>query len=136
MAALGAATAAERAALGGAAAPPEGSRAQFWAALAALGRERAAAVFEAHPAHCAELLAAATRTDPPLLTPSRLTAEARLGTLRRAARAAAAGAAGAAALQQLHMLVAPPARFRGINALDAAGGFALHAAARDRGRAR
>ena len=57
VAALGAATAAERAALGGAAAPPEGSRAQFWAALAALGRERAAAVFEAHPAHCAELLA-------------------------------------------------------------------------------
>ena len=54
-AALCAATAAERAALCAAAAPPEGSRAQFWAALAALGRERAAAVFEAHSPHCAAL---------------------------------------------------------------------------------
>ena len=129
---LEAATAEERAELLGDRAAPEESRARFWDALGTLGRERAAAVLEAHPHETAQLLRAATRTVPPLLTAARLQAEVQLALLRHATLDAAGDAQGeqeGAGLQALRALVAPPARCRVINVLDATGGFALHAAA-------
>ena len=86
--------------------PPDGSRAQFWAALRTMGRERAGALFERHREPTAALLRAAAVALPPLLTLPRLEAESRRDPATPAPRAACP----AAALAPAHSRARPPSR--------------------------